>query len=98
MVVQYFPLFVRRYSLPDNYVHDMYDAGLANLESFDSKVYDNIFENVKYGIRISLGGGNNEVYDNTFKGVTKCKSPRPAVVTPPMLDIFRNVRVRKLYF
>lgn len=55
----------------NNYVHDMYDAGLANLESFDSKVYDNIFENVKYGIRISLGGGNNEVYDNTFKGVTK---------------------------
>lgn len=62
--------------LSDNYVHDMFDAGLANLESFDSKVYNNVFENVKYGIRISLGGGNNEVYDNTFKGVNKCESMR----------------------
>ncbi|CAM9969463.1 unnamed protein product, partial [Ascophyllum nodosum] len=28
--------------------------------------HDNTFTNVKYGIRISLGGGNNNVYDNVF--------------------------------
>lgn len=59
--------------VPDNYVHDMQDAGLANLESFDSEVYDNTFENVKYGIRISLGGSNNYIHDNTFSNCSKCE-------------------------
>ncbi|CAM9709654.1 unnamed protein product, partial [Laminaria digitata] len=44
----------------------MADAGLAILESFDAEIYDNEFSNVKYGIRISLGGGNNDVHDNLF--------------------------------
>lgn len=57
----------------ENHVFNMSDAGLANLESFDSKVYGNTFQRVKYGIRISLGGGNNEVYDNTFEDVTTCE-------------------------
>lgn len=51
----------------------MQDAGLAILESFDSQIYDNTFRNVKYGIRISLGGGNNAVYDNTFDKCSKCE-------------------------
>ena len=50
----------------DNYVHDMQDAGMALLESFDALIYDNLFENVKYGIRLSLGSARNQVYSNTF--------------------------------
>ena len=51
----------------------MQDAGIAILESFDSEVYNNTFENVKYGVRISLGGGNNSVHDNVFRNCSKCK-------------------------
>lgn len=51
----------------DNHVHDMQDAGMALLESFDALIYDNLFENVKYGIRLSLGSARNQVYSNTFK-------------------------------
>lgn len=50
----------------DNYIHDMQDAGIAIMESMDAKIYDNTIENVRYGIRISLGGAGNEIYDNTF--------------------------------
>ncbi|CAM9449094.1 unnamed protein product [Scytosiphon promiscuus] len=49
-----------------NYVHDMQDAGIAFMESFDAEVYDNVFENTKYGIRLSLGSGNNKIYNNEF--------------------------------
>ena len=57
----------------DNVVYDMQDAGLAILESFDADIHDNTFTNVKYGIRISLGGGNNMVYDNVFDQCSKCE-------------------------
>lgn len=50
----------------DNYVHDMQDAGMALLESFDADIYDNLFENVKYGIRLSLGSARNHIHSNTF--------------------------------
>lgn len=50
----------------DNNVHDMQDAGMAIMESSDSEIYDNTFTNVKYGIRISLGGSHNDVYNNIF--------------------------------
>lgn len=62
----------------------MYDAGIANLESSDSKVYNNIFKNVKYGIRISLGGQNNEIYDNTFENCSQCKCPHAAFRAPSL--------------
>ena len=51
----------------------MADAGLAILESFDAEIYDNTFSNVKYGIRISLGGGNNDVHDNVFDNCANCE-------------------------
>ena len=57
----------------DNVVHDMQDAGMAIMESFDADIHDNTFTNVKYGIRISLGGGNNNVYDNVFDQCSKCE-------------------------
>lgn len=57
-----------------NTVYNMQDAGLAMLESFDAKIHDNTFTDVKYGIRISLGGANNEVYDNTFENCDTCES------------------------
>ena len=53
----------------------MQDAGLAILESFDADIHDNTFTNVKYGIRISLGGGNNMVYDNVFDECSTCEFP-----------------------
>lgn len=51
----------------------MKDAGIAILESFDAEIYDNDIEDVKYGIRISLGGGNNNVHDNTFAKCFECE-------------------------
>ena len=57
----------------DNVVHDMQDAGMAIMESFDADIHDNTFTNVKYGIRISLGGGDNNVYDNVFDQCSKCE-------------------------
>lgn len=52
----------------------MQDAGLAILESFDASIYYNTFTNVKYGIRISLGGGNNDVRNNVFDTCSNCES------------------------
>ena len=56
-----------------NTVYNMQDAGIAILESFDAQIYDNTFEDVKYEVRISLGGGNNYVHDNVFRGCSKCE-------------------------
>ena len=66
----------RRYPLSltrtaGNYVHDNGDAGLAMMESFDAKVSDNIFENNKYGVRISVGCGRNVFSNNVISGSTK---------------------------
>eukprot|EP00903_Cladosiphon_okamuranus_P011526 g10853.t1 len=49
-----------------NYVHDMQDSGMALMESMDADIHDNTFEDVKYGIRLSLGCARNRVYRNTF--------------------------------
>ena len=57
----------------DNVIYNMQDAGIAILESFDAEIYNNDIKDAKYGIRISLGGGNNYVHDNTFEGCTRCK-------------------------
>lgn len=56
-----------------NYIHDMLDAGFAILESMDADIHDNVVENVKYGIRISLGGSGNQIYDNSFDSCSDCK-------------------------
>ena len=55
-------LMIKRHFLglfADNNVHDMQDAGMALMESSDSEIYDNTFTNVKYGIRISVGGSSD---------------------------------------
>ena len=46
---------------------------MAIMESFDADIHDNSFTNVKYGMRISLGGGNNNVYDNVFDQCSQCE-------------------------
>lgn len=51
----------------------MQDAGIAMLESANAKIYGNTITDTKYGIRMSLGSNNNEVYDNTFDKVSSCK-------------------------
>ena len=51
----------------------MQAAGMAIMESFDADIHDNTFSNVKYGIRISVGGGNNNVYDNVFDHCSACE-------------------------
>ena len=60
-------------SFADNNVHDMQDAGMAIMESSDSEIYDNTFTNVKYGIRISVGGSRNDVYSNVFDTCSQCE-------------------------
>ncbi len=80
--------FVCLLSLPhlllDNYVYNMQDAGIAILESFDSEIYDNTFSDVKYGIRISLGGGNNDVHDNVFDKCSQCEGCQVNALSLPM--------------
>ncbi|CAM9916779.1 unnamed protein product, partial [Laminaria digitata] len=51
----------------NNVIYNMKDAGIAMLESFNAEIYDNDIRGVKYGIRISLGGGDNYVHDNLFE-------------------------------
>lgn len=53
-------------------MHDMGDAGIAMMESFDNEIYDNLIENVRYGVRISLGGADNYIHDNVFDTCEKC--------------------------
>eukprot|EP00904_Undaria_pinnatifida_P005798 jgi/Undpi1/2348/HiC_scaffold_13.g05731.m1 len=55
----------------DNYVHDNGDAGIAMMESFDAEVSDNIFEDNKYGIRLSVGCADNVFSDNEITDSTK---------------------------
>ncbi|CAM9698589.1 unnamed protein product, partial [Choristocarpus tenellus] len=54
-----------------NIVENVPDAGIAIMESFGLRVYRNTFTNTKYGVRISVGGSNNEIYDNTFEAASK---------------------------
>lgn len=77
----------------DNHVHDMQDAGLAVLESFDAEIYDNIFENVKYGIRISLGGSNNYIHDNTFDDCSQCEALAKSRVHTVQKKLKTNIAV-----
>ena len=56
---------------PGNYVHDNGDAGLAMLESFNADVSDNTFEDNKYGIRFSVGCGDNVFSNNVISGSYK---------------------------
>ncbi|CAN0190743.1 unnamed protein product [Ectocarpus sp. 6 AP-2014] len=53
-----------------NHIHDMQDSGLATLESFDILFSNNLIERCKYGVRLSLGAGNNVVYGNTFSDLS----------------------------
>lgn len=46
---------------------------MAMMESFDAHVYENTFENCKYGIRLSLGCADNLIEDNLFDGFTQCE-------------------------
>ena len=54
-----------------NYVHDNGDAGIALLESFGAHVSENTFANNKYGVRFSVGCGDNVFFNNTMFNSTK---------------------------
>lgn len=62
----------------------MGDAGIAIMESFDAEIYNNVVEDVKYGLRISLGGGNNYIHDNKFDDCWQCECSRR--LTAPSLQ------------
>lgn len=47
------------------------DSGLATLESFDILFENNLIERCKYGVRLSLGAGDNSVVANTFSDLTR---------------------------
>ncbi|CAM9489433.1 unnamed protein product [Ectocarpus fasciculatus] len=55
----------------NNVITNMQDAGIAMLESFDAKIHGNTINGAKYGIRMSLGSGNNEVYENSFTDISQ---------------------------
>ncbi|CAM9705670.1 unnamed protein product, partial [Choristocarpus tenellus] len=68
-------LFLHRSSdgaiVKGNYVHDNGDAGMAMLESFDNLITENVFENNRYGIRLSVGCGRNTITNNIFTNSSK---------------------------
>lgn len=72
----------------------MLDAGLAILESFDAEIYENSFTNVKYGIRISLGGGNNDVHDNVFDTCSDCKTG----IVSPLARVCKRIHVHGVLY
>lgn len=47
------------------------DAGLATLESFGIMFAYNLIERCKYGVRLSLGAGDNSVISNTFSDLSR---------------------------
>lgn len=57
-------------SLADNVIYNMQDAGIALLESMNADIYNNAFNSVKFGIRLSLGSSDNYVHENTFEDVS----------------------------
>lgn len=52
---------------PGNHVYNNGDAGMALHESFHATVSDNVFENNKYGVRLSVGCGSNYFTNNRFE-------------------------------
>lgn len=58
--------FVCRWS-PGNTITNVQDAGIAVLESFGLDIHDNVITGALYGIRVTLGSADNEVYDNVFE-------------------------------
>lgn len=44
---------------------------MAMLESFSAEVSDNVFENNKYGIRLSVGCADNVFTNNLIQNTTK---------------------------
>lgn len=54
-----------------NYVHGNGDAGMALMEAFNATVSNNVFEDNKYGVRLSVGSANNVFADNNITGSTK---------------------------
>lgn len=51
----------------------MQDDGFAIMESMNAAIYSNVMKNVCYGLRISLGGAGNKIYDNTFDSCSGCE-------------------------
>lgn len=49
-------------------MHDNGDAGIALLESFGAEVSGNTFEDNKYGVRLSVGCGNNVLSNDVISG------------------------------
>ncbi|CAN0523949.1 unnamed protein product, partial [Scytosiphon promiscuus] len=54
-----------------NYIHGNGDAGMAMMESFNADVTDNVFEDNKYGIRLSVGCADNVFAKNDITGSSK---------------------------
>lgn len=55
----------------DNHCYNNGDAGMAMLESSNANISGNVFENNKYGIRMSVGCEGNLVKDNTFRNTSQ---------------------------
>lgn len=56
---------------PGNRVYNNSDAGIALMESFRANVSHNVFEDNKYGVRLSVGCADNLFYRNTMSNSTK---------------------------
>ncbi|CAM9267840.1 unnamed protein product, partial [Ascophyllum nodosum] len=51
----------------ENHSYNNGDAGMALYESFECKVYNNLFEYNKHGIRWSNGANDNRAWENTIR-------------------------------
>lgn len=62
------------------------DAGMATLESFNINFQNNLVQNCKYGIRLSLGAAGNTVQDNTFEDLSRYNNAAIHSVYPGELN------------
>lgn len=68
---------------------------MALMESMDADIHDNTFEDVKYGIRLSLGCARNRIYRNTFATCSDCEWS--GVVGRDVKNAHANVPLRSRY-
>lgn len=53
-------------TIANNEAYQNGDAGAAIFETSNTTIYGNNFHDNRFGIRLSLGSSNNDIYDNTF--------------------------------
>ena len=71
-----------------NNIYNNKDAGIAFMESFGGKIFNNTITNCKYGLRLSLGAEENTFMHNTMTDI----GLDPGILFSRMCSAFSNWR------